>query len=164
MSGSLLRRSAALVIAFAGALVLGATTPTAAATPEHTEAKAAHAAAPSTTYRVTRESGNKCGDASFDYTYTARGDGFYDIKIAEGLFGWKSYLTTPCGTWGQPYAPVLQWQADTDTEGHFDWTVFVYGDNIMSLDDFEASGFKNVRFRVCNWNTNTDFIGTCGPS
>jgi hypothetical protein len=145
MSGSLLRRSTALIIALAGALSLSGT---------------AHAATPRTSYQVSRASGNQCGSAVFQYTYTARGDGFYNIKISDGYFGWRSDLDK-CGLWGVPYAPVLQWQADTDTEGHFDWTVYAYGG---VLDDFVGSGFKNVRFRVCNWNTDTDYIGTCGSS
>lgn len=143
------------MVTFAGMLTLGATAPTAAVAQEPSAMR--------TSYQVDRYSGNACGEVLFQYQYTARSDGFYNIKITEGIFAWRSDLLDKCGDWGHPYAPVLQWTGDTNTEGHFDWTVFEYGDDV-ELSDFAGAGYKNVRFRACNWNTTTWFIGTCGNS
>ena len=36
--------------------------------------------------------------------------------------------------------------------------------NEANFAGFGGSGFNNLRFRVCNWNTNTGTVGTCGSS
>jgi hypothetical protein len=158
MSASPLRRSAALVVAFASALVLGATTPTAAATPG-TASTAAHGAKA----QLHRESGNGCGWADFSYTYAPDGDGYYTITV-DGRFGWVSDWPE-CGRWGRPYAPVLQWKGVSEFTGGFEWSRLRAAEAPDQQDLYvNLSGYKDVRFRVCNLNTNTGYMGTCGSS
>jgi len=164
MSASLLRRSAALVVAFlvafVGAVALDGTA-TAAPAPG-----AASTAADWTEYDVYRESGNQCGWVNFRYRYRIQDNGYYYIEILDGEFGWRSNLPT-CGAWGQPYSVVLQWKGKTDhcCIGSFDWEPFRIGaepgDPFRDLYD---GGYKDLRFRVCNMNNTTSFIGTCGSS
>jgi hypothetical protein len=168
MSASLLHRSAALaaafVVAFVGAVVLGGGTATAAPEPDSANTASAPALrADWVEYDVYRESGNKCGWARFHYRYRAQGDGYYYIQVKEGTFGWRSDRAG-CGTWGKPYSVVLQWKAERNCcFGDFDWTDFHYGvDPTVVFEDWEGPDLRNVRFRVCNMNNTTSFIGTCG--
>jgi hypothetical protein len=109
---------------------------------------------------LVRESGNSCGRAEFRYTYSANG-AYYDIDVDPGYFFWDESRTT-CGRWGEPYQPVLMWKGER-FGGAFDWELFRNGEYSV-FDGYEGSGYNNIRFRVCNMNTNTSYIGTCGSS
>ena len=112
---------------------------------------------------ITRQSANGCGTATFNYYYEADGD-YYNVTISNGTFSWRSSQST-CGTWGQPYAPVLQWKGEQYGQA-VDWRLFrrAANSNEANFAGFGGSGFNNLRFRVCNWNTNTGTVGTCGSS
>ena len=167
MSASLLRRAATLAVAFIGlALCVAAPTATAAPAPGAATASSASALrADWTEYQVTRYSGNNCGWATFWYRYRLQDNGYYYIEILNGKFGWDSTRAT-CGTWGQPYSVVLEWKGKTDhcCIGSFDWEPFRFGTEPSDpFRDLSDGGYKDLRFKVCNMNNTTSFIGTCGP-
>lgn len=150
MRATLLRRAAALVAAFAGAVTLAVAAPS-AATGDPVTAQT----------WLTRYSGNGCGSAEFDYTYRRDGS-YYAIDIGTVHFGWHNVSGASCGVWGEPYIPVLQWKGERWGAG-FEWENFRFG-HYLTGPSYSGTGYANVRFRVCNMNTNTSYVGTCGSS
>lgn len=126
------------------------------------------AASPAHAATIVRESANDCGRSVLEYTAERQSDGTYRISY-EGSLYWRSQ-DLGCGPTGDPYAPVLQWKG-TQWGSSFGWEVAPDGyfdDGYVGRDGvpgpIRGSGFKDVRFRVCNWNTNTGYVGTCGSS
>ncbi len=115
--------------------------------------------------RVTRFSGNECGYIAINYTYQSQGSGRYWIEVEYGGFGWQGQTAT-CGPLGLPYGMVLQWTGSHNADV-FGWRAFpdgyIDGDG-GPINPFSGGGYANIRFRVCNWNTNTGWVGTCGAS
>ncbi|WP_147425034.1 hypothetical protein [Bailinhaonella thermotolerans] len=141
------RRLAARV---AAALVLGA--------PLIAVAAPAHAAA-----TITRYSGNQCATARFVYGYTPEPGGTYEI-FWDGTLTWDESRST-CGPFREPYAGVLQWSGyrngvyfgwQTAPNGHMDYY------NPKHIAWAEPGGMNDIRFRVCNTNVRTGYVGTCG--
>ncbi|WP_405613237.1 hypothetical protein [Streptomyces sp. NBC_00076] len=119
----------------------------------------AHASA---TTVLARSSGNKCGHAMIFYETFAESGSTYHITYSGELF-WSS-LELGCGDWREPYAPVLQWKGKR-WGVNFDWEDAPNGyDDDHEIEKVSGSGYLDVRFRVCNWNTDTGYVGTCGPS
>ncbi|ACZ90483.1 hypothetical protein [Streptosporangium roseum] len=112
---------------------------------------------------IYRESANGCASAEFTYTYKPDGNGSYSIFVSGEMF-WKKSSST-CGAFLSPYVGVLQYKG----EQHgipFGWTIFPSGimmDNPGTLSAGDL-GYTNVRFRMCNMNNQTGYIGTCGSS
>ncbi|WP_075662157.1 hypothetical protein [Streptomyces acidiscabies] len=136
------------VLALAGGSLLVTTSPD------------AHASAASVP--LARSSGNKCGHALIFYDAIGESGGTYHITYS-GDFYWSS-LDLGCGDWRDPYAPVLQWKGKRWGVS-FDWEDAPNGyDDDHEIEPVSGSGYLDVRFRVCNWNTDTGYVGTCGPS
>jgi hypothetical protein len=145
MTGSLLRRAAAIVVALVGVVTPSVVAPAATAS-----------AGPHTP--IERVSGNRCGSAEF--TNTNRNDGSYNDN-GNVYFSWEP-PDSGCGNWGEPYGPVLEWKGERFGEP-FGWETLRIGEYSM-YPGLNATGYNNVRFRVCHMNWNTAFIGTCGGS
>lgn len=106
-----------------------------------------------------RKSKNHCAEASIEYEYFDDGEGTFDI-VYEGLLFWQSY-DLGCGERRQPYAGVLQWKG-VHWGKKFGWEDAPNGyDDDGVIEQTIGSGFKDVQFRVCNWNTETGAVGTC---
>ncbi|WP_202638590.1 hypothetical protein [Bailinhaonella thermotolerans] len=111
---------------------------------------------------ITRYSGNHCATARFDYTYSPDGSGSYHIAF-RGRLTWDTSRAT-CGPFRDPYAGMLQWSGYYNLE-YFGWEAApsgsMYSSNPHTIN-WSGDGFRDVRFRVCNWNVRTGYVGTCG--
>ncbi|MGW7046351.1 hypothetical protein ACWGDT_27405 [Streptomyces avermitilis] len=112
-----------------------------------------------------RFSGNDCAMAQFEYTATREQDSstFY-ITFRYAYIHWPNAEVRSCGPFKEPYSGVLQWKG-TKNGQKFDWTPMPGGymrTDGQSIPSLSGGGYEDVRFRVCNWNTNTGFVGTCG--
>jgi hypothetical protein len=106
-----------------------------------------------------RLSYNRCAQISISYTTQAEGSA-YRISFS-ALNNWAWYYAF-CGNEAAPYDGVLQWKGIQNGVS-FGWKVAP--DGYTNLPYYSGgSGFRDVRFRACNWNTTTGTIGTCGSS
>jgi hypothetical protein len=123
-------------------------------------ATSAHAAT------LIRFSGNECALAQMNYTATREeGSSNYSITFNYAYIYWPN-ADEGCGPLGEPYSGVLQWKGVRNGQS-FGWTAMPGGYMRMdgqSIPDLSGGGYRDVRFRVCNWNTNTGYVGTCGSS
>lgn len=116
----------------------------------------AYASSMATGVSIDRKSGNGCAEAHIGYKYEAEGSTYRISYAGENVW----HGTRACGVEQYPYDAVLQWKGvrigtpfgrTTAPDGYKD-------DPRLE----PVSGFKDVRFRSCNWNTVTGAIGTCG--
>ncbi|MGI5357948.1 hypothetical protein ACQI4E_21900 [Streptomyces sp. CA-252508] len=114
---------------------------------------------------LTRFSGNDCTMAQFEYIATReQGSSNYYITFRYGYIHWPNAELPSCGPLSEPYSGVLQWKGLRNGQP-FGWTTvpgsYMHTDG-QSIPSFSGGGYRDVRFRACNWNTNTGFVGTCG--
>ncbi|MGA5895098.1 hypothetical protein [Streptomyces venetus] len=113
-----------------------------------------------------RWSANDCTYAQMEYTaIREQGSSNYYITLRYAYIHWPN-ADAGCGPLGEPYSGVLQWKGIRNGQS-FGWTAVPGG--YMRIDgqaipDISGGGYKDVRFRACNWNTNTGTVGTCGSS
>lgn len=113
--------------------------------------------ASASTILLGRESANECAYISISYTVQAEGSSF---RISYDAFNqWRQ--NTTCGSEANPYDGVLQWKGIRNGAS-FGWSAAPggYSDNPR----YSGSGYRDVRFRACNWNTGSGTVGTCGSS
>ncbi|MFI6517785.1 hypothetical protein ACIBF1_19670 [Spirillospora sp. NPDC050679] len=111
---------------------------------------------------VERSSANDCAWAQINYTVTPEAGGTFRVKIT-GTMVWQEDDPV-CKGFRRPYAGVLQWKG-TRNGNAFGWSAAPGGwmsANPHTIPLYSGSGYKDVQFRACNWNTGTGYVGTCG--